>query len=270
MPAHDWTLVEAGIFHGFYLMWISRLNATMNGGLLPAGYYALPEQHTGSSIADVLALHGTPVGGRASSGPAERTPASGGGAVAVAELPPRVKGRQTLRPTPLALRRTLAIRHVSGDRLVAMVELVSPANKDRPRSVTQFAEKAASALEAGVSLLLLDLFPPVSADPDGMYIAVRDQLALVGGDPPNGRPGDPDPGLPTDAEPLMLAAMAAGDPVEAFLERVAIGSPLPPMPLFLDPDRYVNVPLESTYRAAFAEMPPQYRVLLETSLPDGQ
>ncbi len=62
MPAHDWTRVESGIFHGFHVAWIPELSKAMNNGVLPAGYYALPEQHAGRSIADVLTLH-------ASSGP---------------------------------------------------------------------------------------------------------------------------------------------------------------------------------------------------------
>ena len=44
MPMHDWTKVEAGIFHAFHHRWISALSDVLNGGRLPADYYALPEQ----------------------------------------------------------------------------------------------------------------------------------------------------------------------------------------------------------------------------------
>ena len=44
MPMHDWTLVEAGIFHAFHHEWISEIFRALNRGLLPEGYYALPEQ----------------------------------------------------------------------------------------------------------------------------------------------------------------------------------------------------------------------------------
>ena len=63
------------------------------------------------------------------------------------------------------MRRTLTIRHVSGDRVVALLEMVSPANKDRPMSVEQFANKAEMALREGVHLVLLDLVPPGPHDP---------------------------------------------------------------------------------------------------------
>src|SRR5438874_6666719 len=52
MPVHDWTLVEAGIFHGFHTVWIGAINNALNEGLLPKGYYALPEQQVGRPITD--------------------------------------------------------------------------------------------------------------------------------------------------------------------------------------------------------------------------
>lgn len=45
MPIHDWTKVDAGIFHAFHHGWIEELARALNRGLLPADYYALPEQH---------------------------------------------------------------------------------------------------------------------------------------------------------------------------------------------------------------------------------
>ena len=67
----------------------------------------------------------------------------------------------------LARRRSLAIRHVSGHRLIALIEIISPGNKDRTRHVDELVDKAASALERGVHVLLLDVFPPGPHDPSG-------------------------------------------------------------------------------------------------------
>ena len=89
MAVHDWTRVEAGIFHAFHCDWISQIQTTLNGGLLPQGFYSLAEQHTGRSIADVLTLHASP----APRQPLPPPPAAG--ATAVAEAPPRVRRRQT-------------------------------------------------------------------------------------------------------------------------------------------------------------------------------
>jgi hypothetical protein len=42
-----------------------------------------------------------------------------------------------------------------------------------------------------------------------------------------------------------------------------VGDVLPDMPLFLQPDWYVNVPLESTYQAAYRGVPAYWRGILE-------
>ena len=37
MPVHDWTRVEAGIFHAFHVAWVPEIQKALNGGLLPEG-----------------------------------------------------------------------------------------------------------------------------------------------------------------------------------------------------------------------------------------
>lgn len=249
MPVHDWTRVDAGIFHDFHSAWLIEIRNTLNGGLLPPDYYALAEQHAGRSIADVLTLH---------AGPQPATSPLQGG-VAVAEAPPRVRRTLTFPPAkPLrkGQRKTLVVRHVTGHRIVALIEVVSPANKDRARHVTQFARKVAGVLRAGVHVLLVDLFPPGVHDPEGMHGAVAQWL--------DDKAESYD--LPGD-EPLTLASYKANARPTAYLEHLAIGGVLPPMPLFLTPERYVNVPLESTYQAAYAGVPQFWRKVLEAPPP---
>src|SRR5258708_5957820 len=57
MPVHDWTRVDAGIFHAFHLNWLGRLQDALNDGILPAGHYALAEQHAGRMLPDLLTLN---------------------------------------------------------------------------------------------------------------------------------------------------------------------------------------------------------------------
>jgi hypothetical protein len=47
MPIHDWTRVDAGVFHDFHNAWITHLSQALNGGLLPPDHYALGEPITG-------------------------------------------------------------------------------------------------------------------------------------------------------------------------------------------------------------------------------
>lgn len=248
MPAHDWTRVDAGIFHAFHTAWIAELHKRLNGGVLPEGYYALPEQHAGRAIADVLTLHAGP---GQESGPAQYSPARTGG-TAVAEIPPSVRRHRTLQGTLAGRRRSLAVRHVSGHRLVALIEIVSAANKDRRGNIDDFVNKVLEALEAGVHVLVVDLLPPGKFDPHGVHEEVRQQLEE------SSEPYE----LPA-GEPLTLASYVAGPQVEAYLEHLAAGGSIPDMPLFLSAERYVNIPLETTYQEAYGGMPAFWRDVLE-------
>src|SRR5271169_528759 len=90
MPIHDWTSVEAGIFHAFHHDWITEIARALNRGLLPPEYYALPEQLASGLGPDVLTLC-RPIenGGNGVARPSERFH----GGLAVAVSPPRVKLR---------------------------------------------------------------------------------------------------------------------------------------------------------------------------------
>ena len=236
----------------FTLPGLPEIRKALNGGLLPEGFYALAEQHAGRTIADVLTLHASP----GNLEPLPLLPTTGG--TAVAEAPPRVRRRESLELGLRARRRSVAIRHVSGHRLVALLEIVSPANKDRQQSVDDFAAKAVDALDAGIHLVVVDLFPPGPYDPQGMPGAVRRRLA------------ESDAAYPLPAgEPLTLASYVAGPSVDIYLEHLAPGGVLPEMPLFLNFERYVNLPLESTYGAAYQGMPAFWRDVLEGKRPPG-
>jgi hypothetical protein len=243
MPVHDWTCVDARIFHGFHTVWISHLRTGLNDGLLPSGYYALAEQHTGRPITDVLTLHASALPRQPLPLPLPPAPVTGG--VAVAEAPPRTRRKHSVELAARKRRRSLAIRHVSGHRLVALIEIVSPANKDRAGHVQEFTDKVLSALNVGVHVLLVDLFSPDPSDPEGLHGIILQDLEDL--DEPYDHPAK---------EPLTLASYAADPPgVDIYLEHVAVGAALPEMPLFLNPERYVNVPLEPTYQAAYRGLP---------------
>ena len=201
MPVHDWTRVDAGTFHAFHTAWITHLSEALNGGLLPSGYYALPEQHAGSRIADVLTLHSPVV-------ESSRSPSDDGG-VAVADAPPKTQRKLTASAASRSLRRTLAIRHVSGHRVIALLEVVSPANKDRLTHVEEFVDKAEAALLHDVHVLVVDLIPPGRHDPRGIHGAIWDRF-------------DDEPYvIPTD-QPLTVVSYTAGIQPVAYVEHLAV------------------------------------------------
>lgn len=233
MPIHDWTRVDPGIFHAFHQRWISALADALNGGCLPPDYYALTEQvttraRTERDIPDLLTLHADP------------------------GVPPpatvMVRGDLELYRRKQSV---LSVRHVSGDRVVAVIEIVSPGDKAGTRPFAEFVGKAVELLDRGMHLLLVDLLPPTPRDPGGIHAAVWGDLGY----------GDYDPSAD---KPLTAVAYEAGPAtVRGFVEPLAVGDRLPDMPLILEPDRCVLVPLETTYSAAWAAFPLRWRRVIE-------
>jgi hypothetical protein len=245
MPVHDWTRVDAGVFHDFHNVWIALLRIAFNSGLLPSGFYAMSEQHAGKYITDVLTLHRPD-----STESAQSPPRLISGGLAVAEAPPQVRRQVFLSPAARTRRKTLAIRHVSDHRLVAILEIISSANKDRPEHIEELLNKIEDALVHGIHVLAVDLFPPGKNDPHGLHGALW------------GRLGDEQEGPPA-REPLTPAAYVADNLIKAYREYVAVGSLLPEMPLFLDRETYVKTPLEATYQTAWQSTPEVWREVLE-------
>ncbi len=246
MPIHDWTRVDAGLFHAFHQSWIVTLSRGLNAGVLPPGYFALPEQSIRGLIPDVLTLS-------LSEGREEPSGASTG--LAVATAPPRARLVRRAEDT-IYVRKAdrIAVRHRHG-HIVAVVEIVSPGNKASKNELRALVEKSANMIAQGVHVLVIDLFPPSKRDPQGIHKAIWDEFI------------EEDFELPTDKR-LTLAAYDAGPPPVAYVELVAVGDVLPDMPIFLKPDFYVPAPLEATYQTTWDDFfPTPMKRLLE--LPSG-
>jgi hypothetical protein len=242
MPVHDWTRVKAGTFHDFHHSWITHLKEALNEGILPVGYYAQSEQHAGQAIPDILTFHESDTPRRG----------GGGGGIVLAEAPPATRLKVTADEGAMyhLLRRTVAIRSSVDDELVAFLEIISPSNKDRLQHVEDVVQKVLGALEKRVHVLVIDLLPPRKNDPYGIHGAVWQHF-------------DADPYEPPEGQPLTLSSYLAEPIPVAYVEPVGVGDVLIDMPLFLDVDTCVNVPLESTYMATYRGVPDRWRVIIE-------
>ncbi len=246
MPVHDWSQIDAGIFHAFHHDWITEIARELNRGLLPPEYYALPEQIAGGRGPDVLTLQRP-----SSNGSFPQSTSDDEGGVALLAAPPKVRMRILSEPDRYAAKaKAVVIRHTSNHRVIAMVEIVSPGNKNSRNALRSFVSKATEMLRSGVHLLILDILPPGERDPQGIHKAIWDELI------------DNEFALPSD-KPLTLSGYRADQYPEAFLEFGAVGDPLPEMPLFLSIETYVPVPLEATYLSAFDGMPGYWREVLD-------
>jgi hypothetical protein len=244
MPAHDWTRVEAGIFHHFHHAWIEQITRSFNQGILPPDYYALAEQQAAGFGPDVLSLQSIGTDDEETEKPVSAETDSQGGLLLLA---PKV--RLTEEADLDYYRRkqnAVVVRHVSGDRMVAVVEVVSPGNKGSRHAIRSFLEKAAALLERGIHLLVLDLLPPGPRDPGGIHAAIWDEIT--------GQES-----TPIDGKPLTLASYESDMVIRAYVEPIAVGDVLPAMPLFLKPRGHVLVPLEEIYQAAWESVPLRWR-----------
>lgn len=242
MPIHDWTRVMAGIFHHFHHEWITTISRSLNAGRLPPGYYALAEQITSGLGPDVLALEMS-----------LKSPESGHGngarplVATLATAPPKARFTRAVEIDALARKRNrIAIRQGSEHDVIAVIEMVSPGNKASRAGLRAFVSRSIELLDAGVHLSVIDLFPPGKRDPQGIHAAIWSEIE------------DDEFQLPADKQ-LTLAAYSAGLVKRAFIEPVAVGDTLPDLPLFLDPESYILIPLASTYDSAWQGVPAYWR-----------
>jgi hypothetical protein len=243
MPIHDWTRVDAGLFHAFHQDWITALCRALNAGILPSDYFALREQWIQGPIPDVLTLKLS-----------ELDEASGAGSsLAVAVAPPRARViRRAEDQIYVRKADRIAVRHRHG-HIVAVVEIVSPGNKASVAALRAFVEKTSDLIMQGVHLLVIDLFPPSKRDPQGIHKAIWDDFV------------EEEFALPADQR-LTLAAYDAGPPPAAYVEFAAVGDVLPDMPIFLKPGLYVPAPLDDTYKTTWdVVFPAGLKPLLESA-----
>lgn len=126
MPMHNWAKADAGIYPDFHNAWAQELKKALNAGILPTGLYATTERHFEKYFAEVLTLRRGPVD----------EPLSGGGGLAVAVKPPKTRFQHGGVAAGYADRARSVVVHRESDREpVALIEIVSPGNKDRQAAV---------------------------------------------------------------------------------------------------------------------------------------
>src|SRR5438034_5725663 len=201
MPIHDWTRVDAGLFHDFHQDWTIELRRSLNAGRLPPGFMALTDQQVGGLIPDVLTLHRKP------KNPVKAEP---GGGLAVATTPPRARFVVEVEEDTYARRANrIRIQHRHGE-VVAVIEIVSPGNKNNRNALRAFVRKASDLIWQGIHLLVVDLFPPSDRDPQGIHKAIMDEIGDLPFELPAGKP-------------LTVVAYRAAPTKTAYVEPVAVG-----------------------------------------------
>lgn len=246
MPLHDWSRIPSGLFHHFHQHWSIEITRTLNRGRLPKGLSALVEQRAGPKEPDDLTIEEYPT---------QQPPGASQVATTTIERPVARIIRRTTKQIYATRANRIVIRHHLG-RIVAVIEIVSPGNKDSRAALRDFVEKTIDFLRKGIHVLIVDLFPPSTVDPYGMHKVIWDEILLE------------DFALPPGKDRILASYDARPEKV-AFVETVGVGDELPDMPLMLIGDMFIKVPLESTYQTAWQLSPESYRHAVETGeIPD--
>lgn len=221
-------------FHGF---WAASAAGWLNAGHLPPHYFAEMQLHVGSRVEI-----DTPTfwdGGNGAAGPAP-TPAVGGTATMTAPVwapPAPAAVLAAVFPDELEV---LVFNDEGGPTLVAALELVSPGNKDRDATRQAFVAKCASYLQQGIGLVMVDVVTNRLAN-------LHDELLLFLG--ANGTAMVPDD-VALYAAAYRPARRQTGDEIDVWPTPLALGQPLPTLPLALRGYGCVPLDLEASYTEA--------------------
>jgi Protein of unknown function (DUF4058) len=201
--------------------------------LLPERYVAGPRIHLGSALEIDVATYDTNDAGFRSAGRSENE-----GRVATAVwAPPRPTLAIATDPPGQDTYEVLVYDSESGQRLVAAVEIVSPANKDRPDHRRAFIAKCAALLQEGVCVAIVDL---VTTRTSNLYRELMEFLGQADSSFPDGAPS-------LYAVALRWTNRADQWILETWVNPLALSRPLPTLPLWLAEDFAVPLELEPTY-----------------------
>lgn len=227
MPLDDWSRVPHNVFHNFHTGWLWNIARVLNLSVLPQGYVARTEEYVGPYEADVLALE---TGRRAASSPRpEHAPVP-----TLTIAPPRFVPRKERR---------VSVFSAQDERRVAVIEVVSPGNKDSRNRVDWFDRKLVEYVEGGLHLMMIALFPGTGVPPEGFGAIVTRELGAT-------------TPLPT-AERQVVSLECQDEPpeVRVYATELTLGASFPDAPLFLEPGLSVAIPLDPTYAETVGGLP---------------
>ena len=149
---------------------------------------------------------------------------------------------ETERTVPLTFPDAFEVRifRVTGGRtLVAAIELISPGNKDRPSERKAFASKCASLLRSGVALMVVDVVTERSGNLHNDIVCEL-ELGI-----------EPMPAtFPLYASAYRPVERDGSTMLDIWTKSLAIGDPLPTLPLRIAGDYFVPIDLDASYTEA--------------------
>ena len=210
-------------WESFHAQWASKMVDQLNEHVLPERYVAAPLISLESGIeVDVGSFE-------------DLSAANGAGGIATF-APPKAKVEMAIDFTGLDTFE-VRINETATARLAAAVELVSPANKDRPANREAFARKCASYLQEGASVVIVDVVTERQAN------LIQELLAFFDKKPRKAW------GVVFPLYAVALRAVRDGKKVrlQGWPEELRVDEALPTLPLWLAADLAVPLDLEASY-----------------------
>ena len=235
MPLRDHfrrPLKKTASWEGFHGGWPMVIVQKL-GQILPDQFVAEPRVHLGSQIEIDIATFDTD---DFSTHSFESGSSSGGVATAVwAPAQPSLAVESELPDLDEYEVRIYDMER--GRQLVAAIELVSPANKDRPEHRRQFVAKCAALLQQQVSVVIVDV---VTIRDFNLYAELLEML------------DQRDPALGLQPPSLYAVACRRREShnkrlLETWNHPLRLGQPLPQLPLWLTDSLAVPLDLEDSY-----------------------
>lgn len=221
-------------WEGFHGLWAAALVEKLNQDILADEYFADMQVHIGSQVeVDVATLEES----GASIGKRSGATATGAVAASVWAPPATTLVMPALFPDDIEVQ---VFATVAGATLVAAIELVSPGNKDRPETCRAFAAKCVAYLTRGIGLIVVDIVTNRLAN------LHNEVVSLMG----HGEPFLMEPAAALYAVAYRPSRQTSGDQIELWPVPLAVGQPLPVLPLALRNAGVVPVDFEATYREA--------------------
>jgi hypothetical protein len=218
-------------WEGFHYAWATVITQQLNRGVLPERYFAVPNTKMGSQIEIDVATFQEEGNGIAGS-------AAGGVATAV-YAPPRPPLVELIDFDEIDVFEVQVLRDEGPGRLIAAVELISPANKDRASHRQAFTSKCASYLQQGISVIVVDIVTDRSGNLHAELLSHLNLAAQSGLQGPD----------QLYAVAYRVARKDEQSRLEAWPHLLTLGSPLPTLPLWLGAEYVVPLNLEPSYLA---------------------
>jgi hypothetical protein len=226
-------------WESFHARWAAALFDSLNGGLLPPGYFAELQVTLGGGRIQVDIATLEEQGNGAAPVSAQSAQEGGVATLAAPVWAPPAPAIELPAVFPDEIE-VLVFNSEGGPTLVGAIELVSPGNKDRPDARRAFAIKCLAYLQQGIGLLMVDIVTTRRANLHDEMVALIPEEAQT-------FPGD---SLLYAAAYRPFRRKDAGR-IAVWPAPLALGQPLPAMPLWVRGlPAAVRVDLEATYTEA--------------------